>query len=134
MCEHVPSGRTIVSAASETDRFYIPSNRMRYALRGSGKFVLAYRDNKMGVWGETPCLRKALVAEPVRACADWQNGWQRRVQNCQALHFSQSGAILFFAAAKNFVLSYHGNKMGVWGETPWLRMALVAEAVRACTF
>ena len=48
MCEHVPSGRTIVSAACETDRFYIPANRARYALRGSGKFVLAYHNNKMG--------------------------------------------------------------------------------------
>ena len=81
MCEHVPSGRMIVSGVSEIDRFYIPANRVRYPLRRSGKFVLAYHDNKMGVWGETPWLRMALVAEPVRACADWQNGWQRRVQN-----------------------------------------------------
>ena len=38
----------IGNVASETDRFHIPSNRVQYALRGSGKFVLAYHDDKMG--------------------------------------------------------------------------------------
>ena len=48
MCKHVPSGRMIVSSACKTDRFYIPANRVRYALRRSDKFVLAYHGNKMG--------------------------------------------------------------------------------------
>ena len=61
MCEYVLSGRMTVSGACGDNRFHIPAIRVWS--------VLPFDDKIEGGWGLAPMFTRALLAQPVPACA-----------------------------------------------------------------